>query len=206
MLPRTIHTRQSVPRALRVLPWLVIAAILGATVIAMRLEGRIWWCEEGDWSIWISNVWTSHCSQHWFDPYSITHMAHGLIFFCAMVLLAHLAPRWSVPQRWRLCVAIGIAAAWEVLENSPIIINRYRTATMSLDYLGDSIANAVGDIVACAIGFAIARRIGWKWSLGLLLATEIVLLFLIRDNLTLNVIMLIRPIEAVKQWQAGGAG
>lgn len=180
-------------------PYFSIAAILALTVIALRLEGRIWFCDCGSIRIWITDVWSSHCSQHLFDPYSITHMSHGLIFAMALGLLA---PRMRTA--WQFCIAVAIAAAWEVLENSPLIINRYRESTMSLDYLGDSIVNSLGDIAACAAGFFIARKIGWKWTLALFALTELLLLWLIRDNLTLNVVMLIRPVEAIKLWQSAG--
>jgi hypothetical protein len=179
--------------------WLAAALLIGATVGALRLEGRRWWCAGGEPWIWVSNVWSSHCSQHVFDPYSLTHVSHGLIFFAALLWLR---PRW--PVRWRLVVAIGIAAAWEVLENSPLVINRYRAATMSLDYLGDSVTNSLGDILSCLIGFALAARIGVLRSLAVLVALELLLLVLIRDNLTLNVLMLIHPVEAVKVWQSAG--
>ncbi len=191
----------------RARPWsegAAIFAILAVTVVALWLEGRDWWCDEGDRSVWISDVWSAHCSQHWLDPYSITHVSHGLIFWAAMALLARFAPPCAIPERWRLCTAIGIAAAWEVIENTHFVINRYRTVTMSLDYFGDSIANAVGDVIACGAGFLLARRIGWKWSLALFLTTEAVLLFWIRDNLTINVLMLLWPVRAIKEWQSFG--
>ncbi len=206
MLPSKVQSRDSGSFLQQALPWIVIAGMFASMVISMQLMGRVWWCEEGDWAFWISDVWTSHCSQHFADPYTITHMSHGLIFWTAIFFWGRWMPAWSVPMRWRLPVAVGIATAWEILENTPMVINRYRTVTMSLDYMGDSIANAAGDVAACMLGFVIARRLGWKWAMGILLVTEIVLLFWIRDNLTLNVIMLFWPIEAVKQWQAGGAG
>jgi hypothetical protein len=177
----------------------VAVAVVALSVILLRWEGRIWWCECRQLRVWIGDVWTSHCSQHLFDPYSLTHISHGLIFY---TLLAIFARRW--PVGWRLCVAIGVAAGWEVLENSPLIINRYRTQTMSLDYLGDSVVNSLGDILSCVIGFFIARWIGlWKTIL-VFLATELLLLFLIRDGLVLGTLMLIKPIESIKAWQTAG--
>jgi hypothetical protein len=96
-----------------------------------------------------------------------------------------------------------IEATWEVLENSPLIIDRYREATAALGYTGDTIVNSVGDILFCILGVGIARQIGFRWSVVLFVATELVLLFWIRDNLTLNVLMLIYPIEAIRVWQIG---
>ena len=180
-------------------PWFSVAAVLIATVVALRLEGRVWYCDKRDFALWVGGVWTTHCSQHPADPYSLTHVSHGLIF-CFVL-------RWLLPRgamAWRFAIALAIAAGWEVLENSPLIINRYRDATMSLDYLGDSITNSLGDIASCAVGFWFARAAGFWWSVALFAATELVLLWLIRDNLTLNVIMLIRPIHAIKGWQAAG--
>jgi hypothetical protein len=178
---------------------LIILAILAIMVIAMRIEGRVWWCDCRTFRVWIGDVWTSHCSQHLFDPYSLTHFSHGLIFFSVLALLA---PRMSMA--WRLCIAIGIAAGWEILENSPLIINRYRTATMSLDYLGDSVVNAVGDVMCCFAGFFVARWLGWWKTLALFLALEIALVIWIRDSLLLSTFMLISPIEAIKTWQSSG--
>jgi hypothetical protein len=173
--------------------------MLLVTVALLRGEGRRWWCACGRPWLWISDVWTSHCSQHLFDPYSLTHVSHGLILY---PLLTWLRPRWSTA--WKLRAIIAIAAGWEVLENSPFIINRYRAATMSLDYLGDSIANSLGDIFSCVVGCLIARRMGALGSALVFVGIELLLLVLMRDNLTLNVVMLIRPVPAIKAWQTAG--
>ena len=116
--------------------------------------------------------------------------------------LALVCPRWSLCRR--LCATVLFASSWEMLENSAFIIQRYRHATMSLHYLGDSIANSLGDIVSCGVGFVLARALGFRWSVVLFLVTEAVLLLWIRDDLLLNVIMLIYPVGAIKRWQAGG--
>ena len=163
------------------------------------IEGRIWWCECGRPWPWITDVWTRHCSQHLADPYSITHVSHGMILYG---LLAWLLPRWDL--RWRLWIAVGVAGAWEVLENSPPIIERYRTATMSLDYMGDSIVNSLGDTIACGLGFFLARRLGLVRTAAVFLSSEVILLMMMRDNLILNVLMLIYPVEAIKDWHSFG--
>jgi hypothetical protein len=191
--PLTPHSRT------RLYATLATAALLAATTLTLRLEGRRWWCAQGDQSPWISNVWSSHCSQHLLDPYSLTHISHGLIFYFLFRLLA---PRLALP--WRFALSLTLAAGWEVLENSALIVNRYREATMSYDYLGDSVTNSLGDILSCAIGFLFAKIAGFRLSLALFIATELLLLWLIRDNLTLNVIMLAWPIEAIKHWQSAG--
>lgn len=183
-------------------PALTIGAILMTTLIALKLESQPWYCACGKFEIWKSSVWSSHCSQHPLDPYSITHMSHGLIFWCVFLFIPKLR---TLSVAWRLALATFIAAAWEVAENSPFVINRYRTVTMSLDYLGDSVTNAMMDVVCCMLGFFVARKLGVKKTLLFFAATEIALLFLVRDNLTLNVIMLISPVDAIKQWQMGAA-
>lgn len=177
------------------------ACVLAVMVVAMYLESRIWWCKCGEATIWISDVWTSHCSQHLLDPYSFSHFSHGLIF-AGLFGFIGARRRWPVP--WQLFTSITTAAAWEVAENSPFVINRYRTVTMSLDYLGDSIINAVGDVLCCILGFFVARKLGtWK-TIALFAIIEIVMLVTMKDNLTLNVIMLISPIQAIKNWQTAG--
>ncbi len=165
--------------------------------VLLHQEGRIGWCKYG-FALW-SPAW-SHCtSQNVFDPYTLSHILHGVIFYW---LLVPLGPR--VPLRWRLVAAMAIEIGWELLENSPWVIERYRQTTASLDYTGDSVLNSLSDTVAAVCGFALASRIGWKTSLAVFVAFELVALYLARDNLTLNVLMLFWPIEAVKQWQIAG--
>ena len=125
-------------------------------------------------------------------------LLHGLVF-CGLFALA--LPRLA--RKWRLWLAVTLEAVWEVFENSAFVINRYRAATVSLGYQGDSIVNSLGDIAACALGFALAWRLGWRRSAVVFLVTEAVLLLWIRDSLLLNVVMLIYPIEAIKIWQLG---
>lgn len=204
LMPRSVVTRERGSLAGRAAPWLVAAALLGITALMLRWQGRVWWCEEGDSAFWIGDVWTSHCSQHWADPYTVTHVSHGLIFWTVFCFWARWFPRTAPSVRWRLPIGMAIAAAWEIVENTEFVINRYRTVTMSLDYMGDSVANAVGDVIACGLGLLIARAVGWKWAMGLYALTEFALLFVMRDNLTLNVIMLFWPIEAIRQWQTPG--
>jgi hypothetical protein len=178
--------------------WAAVAvvALLAAMVAVLRLEGRRWFCECEDIRMWIADAYGAHTSQHLFDPYSLTHLLHGLIFYWAL--------KWLVPQwTWqaRLFTSTVIEVLWEIIENSPWVIERYRQATAALGYEGDSVVNVVGDVLACTLGFAVARQLGWRGSLALFFAVEIGLLFWIRDNLTLNVVMLFFPIEAIKNWQ-----
>lgn len=190
---------------------LLIPAVIAAMALAMLFEERIWWCECGSYDIWKSDVWSSHCSQHLFDPYTLSHICHGLFFWCLFEWVGdRLGPRFfpvvaakfTVPRR--LLLAVVVAAAWEVAENSPYVIERYRTVTMSLDYMGDSIINAIGDVLSCIFGFVLAKRLGIKWTLVLFVTLELISLATIKDNLTLNVIMLTFPIPGIKEWQAQG--
>lgn len=176
---------------------LIYVALFGAMVTLLRSMGRQWWCHCGQLTPWSWDIWSSHNSQHLIDPYFFTHVLHGVIFFWC---LRPLASRLSPTTRFR--IALLIEAGWEILENSPVIIDRYRAATISLDYFGDSIANSVFDLIACGLGYLIASSLRWYWSLLLFAIVELTLLFTIRDTLILNVIMLVYPIEAMKTWQA----
>jgi len=176
----------------------MIAAVLLLQVVGLTLEDRLWWCECGRAFLWTSDAWGPHTSQHLADPYSLTHSLHGFIFCW---VLAWLWPRLSFGQA-AVCSTI-IEAAWELIENSPIVIDRYRTATAALGYLGDTIGNSIGDSLFCLAGFALAWQIGWRWSAALFVAVELLLLVAIRDNLTLNVVMLLVPLDAIREWQMG---
>ena len=177
---------------------LAIAAVLGATVIALRGQGRLWWCASGDWSPWAGDIGNRHTSQHFFDPYTFTHVLHGFIL-CG--LLALILPRLA--RHWRFLIAIMVEACWEVFENTSYVINRYREATAAIGYEGDSISNSMGDVLACAVGFAVALKLGFRRTIAVFLLTELILLLWIRDSLLLNIILLIHPFEAIKTWQMG---
>lgn len=177
-------------------PWIAFALLLMVTVFQLHRQGRIWWCACARPFLWHGNIWSSHNSQHLLDPYSFTHVLHGVVF-CGLVWLAF--PR--IRLVWRLWIASTIEALWEILENTNFVIQRYREVTISLGYNGDSIANSMADIACCAIGSLLAWRLGLRRSIILFVATELVLLVCVRDNLTLNVLMLLCPIEAIKSWQ-----
>lgn len=177
-------------------PWVGAVVVLPITALLLHFQGRIWSCACGKLYPWAGDIWTSHNSQHLFDPYSFTHVLHGVIFYG---LLAWLVPRLT--REWRFSLATLLECGWELLENSEIVIQRYRDSTASLGYAGDSIYNAMGDIVSCAAGFWVARYLGLRWSVVFIIVVELVLLAWIRDNLTLNIVMLLHPIEAIKNWQ-----
>ncbi|MEY3231187.1 MAG: hypothetical protein RL689_1276 [Planctomycetota bacterium] len=184
---------------LRPRPWMFTVGILAVTAVILRAEGRLWTCACGSWKVWAGDIWSSHCSQHLFDPYAFTHVSHGFILWFALACIPRLPD-----HGWRLRLVVALEAAWEIFENSPLVINRYRMATISYDYLGDTVINALGDVIACLLGALIARRIGLWWTLALFVALEAVLAVAIRDNLILNVVMLLWPFDAVKQWQLSG--
>ncbi len=176
-----------------------IFAIIVVTVVMLSWQGRVMWCAQGDYTPWAWNIWSSHNSQHILDPYTFTHILHGVLEFWLIGLVF-----WKMPMAWRFVLAIFIESSWEVAENSSYIINRYREETISLDYFGDSIINSVADIAACASGFMIARYLRFWRSLAFFVATELILLLTIKDSLIVNIIMLIYPIDSIKAWQVSG--
>ena len=168
-------------------------------VVALRSMGRVWWCQQGDYLPWAFDVWSAHNSQHLLDPYTFTHVLHGVFFYGLMRLV--LGKRW---KGWRLAATVVLESAWEVAENTTAVIEKYRESTISLDYNGDSIFNSLADVGACVTGYFITASIPVAGSVAFFLITELVLMAWIRDSLILNVIMLTFPIEAIKTWQSGG--
>ena len=193
-MTRTIP-RLSLPVAL-----LLSLGIIIAIVALMFWMGRLPICKCGYVKLWHGGRGNLEISQHLADWYTYSHVLHGVIFY----FLLWLVFRGRLSVGARLVLATLIEGAWEIFENTPFIINRYRTQTISRDYFGDTIINSVGDILAMIVGFLIASRLPAWVTVFLLIATELVLLYLIRDNLLLNIIMLVYPLEWIKQWQAGG--
>jgi len=179
--------------------WLLLVPLLIVTAVVLRAEGRLWICSCGQLFIWVNQACSSNTSQHFFDPYSFTHVLHGFLFFW---LITWLAPRLN--SSWQLTLAIAIEAGWEILENTNIVIERYRTATAAVGYTGDTIVNSLGDIICCTLGFIIARRLGFRRSVIAFLLMELVLILWIRDSLLLEILMLIVPIDLIRSWQMCG--
>jgi len=172
---------------------------MAVAAVAELAMGRVAWCTCGYVKLWHGLVASSENSQHLTDWYTFTHIVHGLGFYVLLWLVA----RRTHPMS-RFVVAVFLEAAWEVLENTPWIIDRYRAATIALDYYGDSVINSMSDVVAMMVGFWVARKAPVWVSVVLVVALEVALAVVIRDNLTLNILMLVHPVDAIKRWQLGG--
>ncbi len=178
---------------------LATLAIVVATAAIELGMGRIPMCKCGYVKPWHGVVMSAENSQHLSDWYTFSHIIHGMAFYAILWIWAR-----RLPLGARFVTAVGLEAAWEVLENTPMVINRYRETTIALDYFGDSVLNSVADIGAMMAGFWLASLAPVAFSLGLAVAMEVFVAFMIRDNLTLNIIMLVYPVDAIKRWQGGG--
>ncbi|OGZ45313.1 MAG: hypothetical protein A3C84_02865 [Candidatus Ryanbacteria bacterium RIFCSPHIGHO2_02_FULL_48_12] len=184
---------------MRSLDAFLIAGIVGFTAFIELWLGRVPWCKCGYIKLWHGVVLSSQNSQHISDWYTFSHIIHGFIFYW---IARKLFPRGTFGLR--LILATIAEAAWEILENTNTIINRYREVTISLDYYGDSVLNSTMDILAMMLGFWLARKLPVWVTVALAIIMELFVGYYIRDNLALNVIMLIYPFDAILRWQSGG--
>lgn len=176
-----------------------VVVIIFSTAVTLLFLGRTPWGPDSRIGLWSGGVNAPENSQRFLDPYSLTHLSHGIWFY--IILSFFLGKRRSLTDLF--IIALGLEAGWEILENTDFVINRYREATVAVGYYGDSILNSLGDILVAMLGFALAARISFRWSIIVFILTEAVLAFTIRDNLILNILMLIYPFPAVRSWQAG---
>jgi Protein of unknown function (DUF2585) len=177
--------------------WLIAAALIIACALILLTMGREPICKCGYVKLWHGVVMSSENSQHISDWYTPSHLIHGFIFYGIL---------WFIGRHWplglRLCLAIVVEGGWEIFENTDFIISRYREATISLDYYGDSVLNSTSDILFMVGGFLAAARFPVWLTVALAIAFELFTGYMIRDNLTLNIIMLIWPLDVIKEWQA----
>jgi hypothetical protein len=182
--------------------WILAFLIAAYGIAILFAMGRPPICECGVVRLWTGSANSPENSQQLADWYTLSHIIHGMIFFAGAHLLWR---KWRLFDgtltRWAFPIAVALEASWELLENSPLIIERYRSVTANFGYAGDSILNSAADIVWMSLGFWIAARLPWKATLGLAVVFELMTLAIIRDNLTLNVVMLVWPVDAIRVWQ-----
>ena len=189
-----INFIKTVPKAF----WISLVSLLALHFSILYYLGQPLISKTGQILLWTNDVVSNENSQQIGDWYTPSHIIHGFIFFWILFFVLKHKPLWI-----RALVAVIIEGAWDVLENSPFIIDRYRETTIAVGYYGDSILNSVFDNLWMLLGFFVAWKLGWKKTLAILIFFEVLTLWLIRDNLTLNVVMLLTPIESVKMWQQG---
>jgi len=173
------------------------ATILSLTAAIELAMGRGIWGVSGQPGIWSSDVNSSHNSQYLTDPYSFSHLTHGILFYGLIWLIAR-----KIPRPARALIALAVESAWEVFENTNMVIERYRAATISLHYYGDSVMNSMCDILTCMVGFALAAILPTRVTIVAVFVLEIGLALWIRDGLLLNIVMLIHPFGAIRAWQS----
>jgi hypothetical protein len=181
----------------RLSPYLIVAGIILLTALWLLWIGREPICKCGYIKLWHGQVVSSENSQHIADWYTPSHVIHGFLFYGLLWLVAR-----RLSFGWRLAIATAVECLWEVVENSNAIIERYRAVTISLDYYGDSVLNVISDVLAMVLGFWLASRLPVWATVALILLFEGVTMWVIRDGLALNILMLLYPLDSVATWQA----
>lgn len=180
---------------------IAIAASLFLLAVLLWLEGRFAFCTCGVFRVWSGDTCSSTNSQQLFDPYSFTHVLHGFLLFWLVALIARGLKVRQLTPAWQLWLALTLEAAWEVFENTPFVIDRYRAETAALGYTGDTIVNSFGDVTCAVVGFLVARKLGVKRAVIVFLVLELILTLWIHDSLLLQLLMLIHPVQTIKLWQ-----
>lgn len=184
-------------------PWLVGLGLLGVMVSWLWLSGQPWICSCGQVRWWYGSLAGPETSQQVFDPYTFTHLGHGLVFYALLRgAQSFIKPNQPWALGWLLVVALGLEASWEVLENTEWVISRYRATGIGAGYFGDSILNSLSDVAAMAAGFGLAHRLGWRWGLVLLVWLEAALMMTVRDSLLLSAWGIVGLPSWLNQWQA----
>ncbi|MEQ1666049.1 MAG: DUF2585 family protein [Bdellovibrionales bacterium] len=182
--------------------WVVIVGLVLVMTVTGGIEyltGRSLFGPDGKFGLWEPSVWSSENSQRVADAYTFSHIIHGLLFYGLLFWVAR-----KVPMKYRFIMALCLEAGWELFENSPFIIDRYRAVTIAQGYVGDSVLNSVSDIAFAGFGFVIAKFSKFWTSVVLIVLMEVGCFFWVRDNLTLNIIMLVYPSQTIKTWQSEG--
>ena len=175
--------------------------IIVLAALILLLMGRVLFCKCDVINFWSSDTKSNEQSQQFTDPYSFTHVIHGMLFYLLLWLILGKRLSWKA----RLVIAVGLESGWEILENTNFILDRYRAETVSYGYYGDSVLNSMGDILAMVLGFWLAAKLPVKLTVFTALLIDFSLLYFIHDSLLVNIIMLIHPIDAIKQWQMTGS-